>query len=443
MVQLVWLREQRRPLLVFGLIGLLMLATAYLQSWSGMLDLLTVGAISAVMALGLNIQWGYAGLFNAGVMGFAAIGGFACVIVSMPAVPTAWRAEVPGLPIPAGLSVLLAWGMLLGGGTGLWYAYRRLTLQPLWVKRLLFLLALLLLYLLFRTLFSPAVTVIERSEGVGTQSKYLGGLGLPIHLAWLVGGLMAAGAASLIGRITLRLRADYLAIATLGISEIVIAALKNEGWLSRGSLNVNGLPPAVPSPVQLQDWGMSQDASLIFSKLLFLLLVLLVLGVALFFSVRALNAPWGRMMRAIRDREVAASALGKDVVARHRQVFVLGSFLLGVGGAMLASKVLQFTPGEYTPLRYTFVIWVMVIVGGSGNNLGAVAGAMLIWFIWIQAEPLAGLLFGAIGQLLPDAQAALLAERAPQMRTLVMGLILLLMLRFAPGGLLPERVRRS
>ena len=102
---------------------------------------------------------------------------------------------------------------------------------------------------------------------------------------------------------------------------------------------------------------------------------------------RALNSPWGRMMRAIRDNRDAAEAMGKDVTRRHLQVFVLGSAVVGVAGAMLVTLDGQFTPGSYNPLRFTFLIWVMVIVGGSGNNWGAVLGGFLIWFVWVMAEP--------------------------------------------------------
>jgi branched-chain amino acid transport system permease protein len=138
--------------------------------------------------------------------------------------------------------------------------------------------------------------------------------------------------------------------------------------------------------------------------------------------------------------------MGKDVVKRHREVFILGSFLLGVGGAMLATNVLQFEPGGYQPLRYTFLIWVMVIVGGSGNNLGSVVGGILIWFVWIQAEPIATGLFALLSAgLLPDGSelAQTLLDRAPQMRTLIMGVMLLVVLRLTPRGILPEELQRK
>ena len=300
---------------------------------------------------------------------------------------------------------------------------------------------------LFRERFDESLFVLE-STGFGDDSKYLGGLGLPIVVAWLIGGLLAAAAAWLIARIALGLRSDYLAIATLGISEIVIAILKNEGWLTRGVLNVTGLPSPVPTAKTFQEppYELAVDTSLIINKLLFAAIVAAFLVVFLWLAHRALNSPWGRMMRAIRDNEEAANAMGKDVVKRHRQVFILGSFLLGIGGAMLATNVLQFEPGGYQPLRYTFLIWVMVIVGGSGNNFGSVVGGLLIWFVWVQAEPIASWLFGLIGSGLlgeGSAFAETLLERTPQMRTLVMGLVLLLMLRLAPRGILPEELQRK
>jgi len=201
-------------------------------------------------------------------------------------------------------------------------------------------------------------------------------------LAWPVGGLFAAGAAWLIGKVALGLRSDYLAIATLGIAEIIIAVLKNEDWLTRGVKNVVGIPRPVPYETDLQASAafVERAASLGFDpvegstlwvKLLYAVLFALVLGLIFWLSQRALNSPWGRMLRAIRDNEVAAEAMGKDVTARHLQVFILGSAVCGIAGAMMTTLDSQLTPGTYQPLRFTFLIWVMVIVGGSGSNLGA------------------------------------------------------------------------
>ena len=462
------MRVSQRYWIVFAILAALFVLTGLVQSWPGALSLLTIGLISAIITLGLNMQWGYAGLFNAGVMGFSAIGAVACVLVSMPWVtavmlqtldtmladPSSNAATIGRLQqdLPrryfAEGQMLSAW--LIGGAGALvaWLTNRVLRNSLSSGSRALIAFVILGASLvLFRERFDESLFVLE-STGFGDDSKYLGGLGLPIVLAWLIGGLLAAAAAWLIARIALGLRSDYLAIATLGISEIVIAILKNEGWLTRGVLNVTGLPSPVPTAKTFQEppYELAVDTSLIINKLLFVAIIAAFLVVFLWLAHRALNSPWGRMMRAIRDNEEAANAMGKDVVKRHRQVFILGSFLLGIGGAMLATNVLQFEPGGYQPLRYTFLIWVMVIVGGSGNNFGSVVGGLLIWFVWVQAEPIASWLFGLIGSGLlgeGSAFAETLLERTPQMRTLVMGLVLLLMLRLAPRGILPEELQRK
>ena len=222
---------------------------------------------------------------------------------------------------------------------------------------------------------------------------------MPILFAWPAGGLLAAGAAYVIGKVALGLRSDYLAIATLGISEIILYFLKNEEWLTRGVKNVNGLPRPVPYEVNLQEmlwfqelasnWGMAvTEASSLFVKLCYAGLFIAVVIILMYLSELALKSPWGRMMRAIRDNETAAAAMGKDVVKRHLIVFVIGSAVIGMAGAMLTTLDGQFTPLGYQPLRFTFLIWVMVIIGGSGNNWGAVLGGFFIWFFWIEAEPI-------------------------------------------------------
>ena len=146
-------------------------------------------------------------------------------------------------------------------------------------------------------------------------------------------------------------------------------------------------------------------------------------------------------MRAIRDNETAASAMGKNVTSRHLQIFVIGSAIVGIAGAMLVTLDGQFNPTIYHPLRFTFLIWVMVIVGGSGNNFGAILGGFVVWFFWIEAEIIGNALVQIL--TLPLSDSSSLKEHflntAPQLRLLIMGLVLLLFLRFAPRGLIPEK----
>ena len=433
--------QANRTVLLFGVMALLLLLVCFVQSWSLALAILNLCLISAVMSLGVNIQWGYAGLFNVGVMGFAALGGLAGVLVSTPPVHNAIAA--------GGGGVLLTGAIVLVTIAAVWFVMTRLRFP---FRGVLAATIMAIGFFAARAVFDPAVEAIEAVDSAATG--FLGGLGLPILFSWIVGGLFAAGAAWVVGKVALGLRADYLAIATLGISEIIVAMLKNEDWLTRGVKNVTGLPRPVPYEVDLQQaaWFQSLaealgstpvDLSSITVKLCYALLFAAVLLVIMWLCETALRSPWGRMMRAIRDNPVAAEAMGKDVTRRHLQVFILGSAVIGMAGAMLTTLDGQFTPASYQPLRFTFVIWVMVIVGGSGNNWGAVLGGFLIWFFWVEAEPIGlWIMDVATSGMAPDNPVRIhLLESAAHMRLMTMGLILLLVLRFTPRGLIPEEKR--
>jgi len=433
----------QRNLLLFAGMAALLIMVGVLQSWNVAFSILNMCLISAIMALGVNIQWGYAGLFNVGVMGFAALGGLAGVVVSMPPVDAAWAAGGLGIimGLATGIATLIA-GMMVWRRGQSWGRWRYAATAAIVISG----------YILMRSLADPSVAAIEAVDPARTG--YLGGLGLPIILSWLVGGVFAAAAAWVVGKVSLGLRADYLAIATLGISEIIIYVLKFEDWLSRGVKNVNGLPRPVPYEVDLQanSWFIALadnlnlplvDASSLVVKICYALLFTLVLLAVLWLSETALRSPWGRMMRAIRDNETAANAMGKNVTKQHLLVFVLGSAVIGVAGAMMVTLDGQFTPTSYQPLRFTFLIWVMVIAGGSGNNWGAVLGGFLIWFFWIEAEPIGLWLMDVVTSGLPPTHwlRLHLLESAAHTRLMTMGVILLLVLRFSPRGLIPETRR--
>ncbi len=423
-----------------AMMAALLVSVGLLQSWNVALSILNLCLISAIMAIGVNIQWGYAGLFNVGIMGFAALGGLAVVLVSTPPVREAWSAGSGGLLAAA---IVASTGCLLA-----FVAHKRL--PPGRTRTLSILAVLVVSYFLARWFFGPATDAVERIEPAKTG--FLGGLGLPVILSWIIGGMLAGGAAWFIGKIALGLRSDYLAIATLGISEIIVAVLKGEDWLTRGVKNVVGLPRPVPYEVELQDrdwlkaFAESTNADLaslssIIVKLTYCALFATVLAVVFVLSELALKSPWGRMMRAIRDNETAANAMGKDVTGRHLEVFVLGSIVVGLAGAMLTTLDGQMTPASYQPLRFTFLIWVMVIVGGSGNNWGAVLGGFLIWFLWVEAEPAGLFLMDFLTAWLDEDSGlrAHLIDSAAHMRLLTMGFLLILVLRFFPKGLIPER----
>ena len=437
----------------FTVMGLILFFVGVNQSWALALGIINMSLISAIMALGVNIQWGYAGLFNVGIMGFAALGGVSVVLIAQQPVTEAVNA--------GGLKMLFA--LLLGAGT----IVAGVLLNRRGVNKWLVTAIVVIGYLFTRFYFSQAADIIEKVDPAITG--YLGGFGLPIAFSWIVGGIVAAGAAWWIGKITLGLRTDYLAIATLGISEIILYIIKNEDWFVRGLKNVYGIPRPVAYEVDMQksEWLQNivawmhkselqllsqsdqidqlgdyvREAAVVFVKLSYSGLILLILVAFIMLSNLALNSPWGRKVRAIRDNEVAASAMGKNIKRQHLQIFVLGSAIVGVAGALLVTYDGIFIPTAYQPLRFTFLIWVMVILGGSGNNLGSVLGAFIIWFMWIQSGPMGLWVVEMLGNNMQEGSPSLefIEDRVHYLRLVFMGTILLLIMRFSPGGLLPEK----
>jgi branched-chain amino acid transport system permease protein len=433
--------QTQRNLGLFAGVAVLFILTGVFQSWNLSLQILNIGILSAIMALGVNMQWGYAGLFSTGIVGSVALGGLAVVLVSARPVPEAFAAggwmTLGGLAI--GVGVIVAAAML----------YR--AMKPGRARGFAVAALLVAGFFLYRAVFDSGVAAVEAFDPATYGN--IGGFGLPSLVAWPVGALMAGIAAWVIGKICLGLRSDYLAIATLGIAEIVIVVIKSEDWLARGVKNIIDLPRPWPVPyeVDLQanpayvdfvtSWGWSPiTSSTILVKLLYLAMFGAVLLALIWLSERALNSPWGRMMRAIRDNEVAASAMGKNVTRRHLQIFIIGSAVVGLAGAMLTSMEGQLVPGVYSPLRFTFLIWVMVIVGGSGNNWGAVLGGLLLGWLWLAVEYLGPNLMGYVTAALPPGDLKThLIDSAQHMRLVTLGIVLLLVLRFAPRGLIPEK----
>ena len=427
--------------LLFAGVGVLYLLTGLLLSWNVSLQILLIGLLSAIMALGVNMQWGYAGLFSTGVVGSVALGGLAVVFISGTPVPEAFAAG--GWQLIFGLGVAVA---VIAAAVTAWryMAHGR-------PRALATAIILIGGFFLYRAIFDPAVMAVE-SFDPATHGN-IGGFGLNSIWAWPVGGVFAAIAAWAIGKIALGLRQDYLAIATLGIAEIVITAIKSEDWMARGVKNFINLPRPWPVPYEVNmqadpgflafcaRWGLSPvTTSTLSVKAIYIVLFTLILGGLIWLLQRALHSPWGRMMRAIRDNEVAASAMGKDVKRQHLIIFILGSAVVGMAGAMYVSMLGQLVPGEFSPLRFTFLIWIMVIVGGSGNNWGSVLGGLLVGWLWLIVDNAGPLMMGAVtAGMSAGPLKSHLIDMAPQMRLLTLGVALLLVLRFSPRGLLPEK----
>lgn len=250
--------------------------------------------------------------------------------------------------------------------------------------------------------------------GTGPSTFHLGGFGLHFVVGLVAAGMLSALLALLVGLLCLNLRTDYLAIATIGIGEIVRLTLKNEDWLTNG---VRGIP-GIPRP--FAEYG--RDAQ----QLLFLGVVLLTIVIVYLALERANRSPWGRVQRAIRENEPATMAAGKNVLRYRLEAFVLGSAIMGVGGALYAHFVGFISPEAFDPLFTTFIVWVMLIAGGSGNNKGALLGAFAIWAVWSGTQFATG--------YLPIE----LTSRAGALRVLLVGVLLQVILLWRPQGLLPE-----
>ncbi len=447
--------------IAFSIMALLIIMVGFLQSWGVALSIVNLCLISAVMTMGVNMQWGYSGLINFGVMGFLAIGGAATIIISVPPVPEAWEAGGGGIILSGIILAILVYSIF--------YVHQKTKFK--YKNHLIFILVISIIPIM-KIIAGPSIASIESINSA--TSGFLGGFNLPIIFSWFVGAVLAGMVAFIIGKICLGLRSDYLAIATLLISGIVISIVKHEEWLTRGVKNVIGLKRPVPYEVDLQnsEWfiklieyihssklsdvmggedrsAMLSDlvisASGVFVKLSFSLIFSIVLIILLIFSERALKSPWGRMMRAIRDNEEAAKAMGKNVVKRHLHIFIIGSAIIGFSGAMLVTYDGLFTPASYQPLRYTFIIWVMVLLGGTGNNYGAILGAFVVWFIWIESAPFALFVINILLSHVDNANEFKihLINSIPYFRYLMMGLGLLVVMRYRPKGLLPEKIIKS
>ena len=246
--------SQERLYITWALMGYLVLSVGFLQGPTNAILLINIGLISGLMALGLNMQWGYAGLFNAGVMGSVVVGAIMVILIT--------HDPVPGAMAAGGWVLLASLLFLAGAMVGLTFLWR--ALQGHRMRSAIVVLLGVLAYIAFRVFYDPAVAGVE---GLNTASAgNIGGIGLgtifadlglpfagfwSVLVAWFVGGLAAGGVAWFIGKITLGLRSDYFAIATLGIAEIVVSFAKNEQWLTRGVKNVNadklGVPIARPA----------------------------------------------------------------------------------------------------------------------------------------------------------------------------------------------------
>ena len=253
------------------------------------------------------------------------------------------------------------------------------------------------------------------------SDAHLGGFALPIAVGWLAAMAAAGAASAAVGAVTLRLRADYLAITTFGVAVTVHLVALNAQSLTGGAFGIGFIPRPFAS-LAGQAWLFGLANLALVGGLVAGLYVLL---------ERLARSPWGRVLRAIREEERAARSLGKNPALYRLQAFALGGAIMGLAGAVNAHFIGFIAPENYQS-ALTFQVWTMLIVGGSGNNRGAILGAILVWALW----SLSGM---AIGNFLPPEDQA----RAAALRLVAIGVLLAATIVLRPRGLIGESMTVS
>jgi len=190
--------------------------------------------------------------------------------------------------------------------------------------------------------------------------------GLPFYLCLIAGASTSAIIGFLVSLPTLKLREDYLAIVVLTFGEVLRLILKSERWLAGGVWGI-AVSPAIPIA-----GASARVDTLINVGLVYFCLVICFVVVQL-----TTNSPYGRVIRAIREDELAAETLGKDRAKYRGQVLALGSAIAGIAGGLYAQYIRFIDPYMFMPML-TFTVWIMVILGGPANNWGALLGAVLV-----------------------------------------------------------------
>jgi ABC-type branched-subunit amino acid transport system permease subunit len=246
-------------------------------------------------------------------------------------------------------------------------------------------------------------------------------------VAWYLAALLGAGAAALLGLLiglsTLRLREDYLGIVTIGVAELLRLLLKNErplGWLTRGDFGIQSFPkPLWPNPQGNPLFGWLPPNQY---PWVLMVVVLVVLAGTLVLLQRLSRSPWGRVLRAIREDEAVATALGKNVFAFKLQAFVLGGAIGGLSGAFYAWYLQAVYPSNFLP-EVTFQAWMIVAIGGAGNHWGVLAGAALFQ------------LYNSLPRFLPDIAPG----QTEAIQVMLIGLTLIFVMVWRPQGLLGKK----
>jgi len=260
---------------------------------------------------------------------------------------------------------------------------------------------------------------------VAAGAQYAVGLNLPWLAGFVLAGLAGAVLALLIGATSVRLGTHYLAVATFAMAEVVRSGLSNETWLTRGEFGISGVPQpghGTYVPGELYAYA-------------YLLGCVTLVGLLVWAVRHASERPFGRLLRAIRDDELSARTLGKRTARTKLQALVIGGALGGLAGSLWTHSLGVVHVGQFVSI-VTFQIWLAMLLGGTGNHFGVLVGAFLLIAIregtrFLDAVPGLSALTAGNPSLLPS------------LRFILIGLLLILVVRYFPRGVWPDRPRRA
>lgn len=307
----------------------------------GIASLLPLLAIYLILTTALNIQYGYAGIINFGVVAFFMVGAYASALLTV--------------------------------------------------------------------------------DAPGQFESYIGGWSLPIPLGWVAGMVAAAVLAVIVSLPVIRLREDFLAIATIAVAEILRSVANGvDGFLNR-SEGIFGIPRPLNS--------LTSDPDVYRWIILGILLGLAVLVLIVAYLIS--TSPWGRTLRSLRDNDIATRSVGKNIVFFKLQSFIIGAAIMGLAGALYAHYIRAISPGSFLDLTFTFLVWTMLIVGGIGRYFGAVVGTIIVGGLW----------FGV--NLLQSYAEGLDVQYVIAIRHFLIGGLIVFFILFRPKGIIPEKASVS
>ena len=270
--------------------------------------------------------------------------------------------------------------------------------------------------------YAAAALALPHDSANGGFQSYIGGLGLPFPLPWIgaavVGGLIAVPFTFLVGR---RLRGDFAAVGLLVTAVLLNLLVTNYRPLLNGSAGLS----LIPTPLRGDNVFSVESVGYqwVFA------VAAVVLALAVFLFVRRITAsPYGRSLRAMRDNDVVADSLGKNLLSLRTAMLVTGGAIAGLSGGILVTYITTWSPAAWGYAE-TVVLFAAVIIGGAGNHLGAILGAILV--------PVG---FEEITRFIPTSNN-LPPNLIPSLQWVAIGLLIVIFLWVRPQGILPERKR--